>query len=99
MKIERGLEHKCVRLRLVIHSEDIYSHSAMSDNAPAFETMADDTRDWAQAAMNAVVDAIPAPKPEVKPAAKHVFNSLGVCTYHPHCVVEAPAEANDASRL
>jgi hypothetical protein len=53
MKIERGIVHRDLRIRLVLQSEDGKTHSVMSDNAEAFSRIASATREAGQAALEA----------------------------------------------
>jgi len=53
MEIERGVERRGTRIRLILHSADVHTHSLMSDQAEAFGQFADAVRDAAQRILDA----------------------------------------------
>lgn len=51
MKIERGVEAAGLRLRIILQSDTVESHSAMCDNAEFFTRLVDELGDSAQDAL------------------------------------------------
>jgi hypothetical protein len=60
MKLERGVETKHLRLRLILQSEDVTAHSAMSDEVERFSTFADDVAEHARLALAKLLSEYPA---------------------------------------
>lgn len=59
MYIERGIESKGIRIKLILQSADVETHSDMSSNHEVFEQFADDLRVEAQKMLEPIAEAVP----------------------------------------
>jgi hypothetical protein len=64
MNLERGIETKGLRIRLILQSSDVAAHSAMSDEADRFGRFADEISDFARVKLRELVSEYPSlPRP------------------------------------
>ena len=59
MRITRGLHTKKLRISFVLHSEDVETHSTMSDNSGLFDRLADEICDEAALLIRRIESELP----------------------------------------